>query len=67
MFWNGVLKPRNPIAEELHKNKLFKPKIKKDKKKFDRKKNKLYLKDLQRYCYCNLYMKSLQNFIGEVL
>tara|TARA_R100000664_G_C2640310_1_gene65627 strand:- start:251 stop:415 length:165 start_codon:yes stop_codon:yes gene_type:complete len=46
MFWNGVLKPRNPIAEELHKNKLFKPKIKKDKKKFDRKKDKLYLKDL---------------------
>jgi hypothetical protein len=38
MFWNGLLKPRNPIAEELHKNKLFKPKIKKDKKSLTGKK-----------------------------
>ena len=38
MFWNGVLKPRNPIAEELHKNKLFKQKIKKIKKSLTGKK-----------------------------
>ena len=46
MFWKDVLKQKNPIDKELHKNKLFKPKIKKDKKKCDRKKNKLYLKEL---------------------
>ena len=46
LYWNGVLKPRNPMAKEIKENKQFRTKIKKVKKKFDRQKNKRYLEDL---------------------
>ena len=45
MYWNGVLKPRNPIAKEIKENKQFRTKIKKDKKKFDRAKRRDYFRD----------------------